>query len=322
MFRHSAVAALAFAAVMAGEARAQIPAIDRPILVNPASAHQRDDISLPFGTQPGTCKTVKWVGHSLGTPNSGAPWFIGSGFDPLSSLHALWTWNDFSPGENDSLQGWWPIRLADEYAGGLSVPDYSRPSWALDYGNQANYVLNSRHQNRTFGVVGIWHADGGSTVSSGIPGADPTWTPISGTASAWCGLRAGRDVSYTDPITGNPFNQSVLEYNGTNAVFGGTSKHFPGYGSQWDQLLYRDVRVANGASLSVSFEYATRMSRGAALNPATRVGWFDKDPTLAPTSNPDGNFISSSLAAGNAPVDSFMVYVGVPANPTDCQHAD
>ena len=35
-----------------------------------------------------------------------------------------------------------------------------------------------------------------------------------------------------------------------------------------------------------------------------------------------GNFISSTLSGTNAPIDSFMVYVGVPANPTACQYTD
>ena len=46
----------------------------------------------------------------------------------------------------------------------------------------------------------------------------------------------------------------------------------------------------------------------------TRIGWFDKDPVKTATLN-DGNFVSSTDAAANAPADSFMVYVGVPVEP-------
>jgi hypothetical protein len=42
--------------------------------------------------------------------------------------------------------------------------------------------------------------------------------------------------------------------------------------------------------------------------PATRTGWFHGDPLAVTT----GNFISSTDAGANAPIDSFNVYVGVP----------
>jgi hypothetical protein len=93
-------------------------------------------------------------------------------------------------------------------------------------------------------VVGYWHRDVGSASAplanpDAIPGPNPEWAPIAGTASAWCGLRTEGDNTHIDPITGNPFNSQVLSYNGNNngSQFGasrtqGTDANYPGYGSQ------------------------------------------------------------------------------------------
>jgi hypothetical protein len=113
--------------------------------------------------------------------------------------------------------------------------------------------------------------------------------------------------------------------DGANA----TQHLFPGYADQWDQMLYRDVRVATGGSLTVSFLYKTAMSTGTNSAEASCTGWFDKDPL----SNQQGgtgvaasNFISASAYLGVdpriGPVDSFMVYVGVPTDPLLCQYTD
>jgi len=101
----------------------------------------------------------------------------------------------------------------------------------------------------------------------------------------------------------------------------GVDHNYPGYGSQWDQMLYRDVVVADGQSLSLSFDWATRMDTRAVTTPALRIGWFDKDPLKAPAPL-DGNFISSTDAGALAPVDSFMVYVGLPVDDVACTYSD
>ncbi|HET7225618.1 MAG TPA: FlgD immunoglobulin-like domain containing protein [Candidatus Eisenbacteria bacterium] len=289
-------------------------------LVNAKSIKERLSRVSRLGSSAAPGVDTTYVGHKPSAFNSLTnPWALGTGpYQPSVSADGVWDWDHFGAGENDSLQGWWPIRRNYNITGGLTLPDKSRPWWGIDYGNQVNYVLNSRHQNRTFGVIGVWHVDGGSTVPGPNLSASPTWAPLNGAGSVWCGLRAHADNNYTDPQTGNPFNADVAQYNLVNGGGTGTSKNYPGYGSQWDQLLYRDVRVADGASITVSFKYATSMSTGADLNAATRVGWFDKDPTAVTT----GNFISSTDAGANAPVDSFMVYVGVPSNPTATKHAD
>ena len=108
-----------------------------------------------------------------------------------------------------------------------------------------------------------------------------------------------------------------------------TQHNFPGYVNQWDQMLYRDVRVATGGSLTVSFLYETQMDPRTNTAEASCKGWFDKDPLSLQqggTGFGASNFISASAYLGlpvrNGPVDSFMVYVGVPTDPTACQYTD
>lgn len=239
--------------------------------------------------------------------------------------NAIWDWdhatgfgNNFFP-VADSLAGWWPFVRRYFITGGLVLNDKDRPWWCTDYGNQTNHVVPAGPGGkRAKGVVGVWHADAGKNAGTAVQ-----WTPLSGTKSAWCGLRQTGDLSYSDIITGNPFNAQIDEFNLDNYVGQTTgayaapnqvwtNKNFPGYCSQWDQMLYRDFQPADNTPLTISFEYATRMSTNKDIDPSTRSGWFHGDPSKTPTLN-DGNFISSSDAGANAPVDSFQVYVGAPA---------
>jgi hypothetical protein len=188
----------------------------------------------------------------------------------------------------------------------------------LDHGNGGNYVL-SQHAaaKRTFGVVGYWHADPGKPASG--PSRGVLWSPISGTRSAWCGLRQHGDVTVSDAVTGNPFNQDVVQFlHDASFTGGGSANNFPGYPDQIDQLLYRDIPMTPSQSLAVTFNYRTRMSTSIGTTATTRTGWFHGDP-LAVTA---GNFISSSAAGANAPQDSFMVYVGAPVNDAACVYSD
>ncbi|MEQ1831562.1 MAG: FlgD immunoglobulin-like domain containing protein [Candidatus Eisenbacteria bacterium] len=230
--------------------------------------------------------------------------------------NALWDW-DHTTGIQapDSLQGWWPLHRQYNSAGGLTLPDDLRPWWALDHGNLGNYVLSQQSTaKRTFGVVGYWHGDPGNTVN---PAGSVPWTPLSGTRSAWCGLRQHGDLTVVDAVTHNAFNQNVVQYLG-DAASTGCIQRFPGYVDQMDQMLYRDIFITNSQSLTVSFKYRTRMSTSISTAAATRTGWFHGDP-LAVT---PGNFISSSATGSNAPQDSFMVYVGAPVNDAACVYSD
>src|SRR6185369_4429863 len=106
-------------------------------------------------------------------------------------------------------------------------------------------------------------------------------TPSQGGYAAWMGLRAHGDNSFSDPITGNPFNEDLLKFTGFGAISSsGNDQGFPGYGSQMDQLLYRDIDFTGntGASLTLRFRFRTVMSDAVTTAAATRTGWFDSDP--------------------------------------------
>src|SRR5262245_7825760 len=150
------------------------------------------------------------------------------------------------------------------------------------------------------------------------------------------GMRSHGDLSHVDDTalggTGNPFNAAVLQYQGNNGFnpvgsvsVTGTDHNFPGYGSQMDQMLYRDVPLAEGDGLTISFNFSTNMSTDKNSTSGITSCWFDKDPIsnaqigvgsgALPSS--DNNFISGAVAGANAPCDSFMVYVGAPVNDDD-----
>jgi flagellar hook capping protein FlgD len=288
-----------------------------------------------------------WIGHVFGTtglPGTAGgygPFHIGRGGNFVNTAGAAsnngyWDFDRFNAGETDSLQGWVPVAIPFGSIGTSNFPDRThRMSYGFDYGNQGNYVGNQGHiaGKRTFGITGYWHRDPGSTVP-GMPdtglviaGPDVEWAPLGGSFSAWCGLRVDADLSVVDEPTlggtGNHFNSSVLQYQGNNSGdqtgslrTNGTDHNFPGYGSQWDQMLYRDVTLADNANLNLSFKYRTNMSTAAILLTDHMCGWYDKDP-LKTAALADGNFISANDAAAtnSIPVDSFMVYIGVPAEP-------
>jgi hypothetical protein len=272
-----------------------------------------------LGVSAGPDPDTVYVGKSY--TNHTAPdnyWniYVGSYFPTTANAtNAFWDWdNSVGIQAADSLHGWWPMHRQYNSTGGLTLTDDNRPWWALDHGNLGNYVISQNAAAlRTFGVVGYWHSDPGG------PGNGVMWTPLSGpgTRSAWCGLRQHGDNSVVDSVTGNPFNQNVV--NGLHDAAGnGSNNNFPGYPDQIDQLLYRDIAMTPAQSLAVSFQYRTRMSTGIGTAAATRTGWFHGDP-LAVTA---GNFISSSAAGTSAPQDSFMVYVGAPVNDAACVYSD
>lgn len=237
---------------------------------------------------------------------------------PANIARGYWDWEN--PVHGDSLQGWWPVRHLYTGTGGQTRTDITRPWWAIDIGNQISYVINQgAGLRRTFGVTSAWHVDPGNTVTPvANPASDATdnnpsqvgWAPLAGSKSAWCGLRTHGDVTEVDAVTGNPYSVDAWEHQnqgGTGAT--GTNRKYPGYASQWDQMLYRDIDISTATDtvLKVYFTLRTRMSTGKGSANATRTGWFDKDP-LSLVAN---NFIESSGNAA-APIDSFMVYVGCP----------
>jgi hypothetical protein len=302
-------------------ARAQSESGGEPVLRN---ARQVLDVVRArvhrLSTSAGPDPDTVYVGKSF--TNHTAPdnyWniYTGSYLPSLNvATNALWGWdNSVGTQAPDSLDGWWPLRRQYNSTGGLTLTDDKRPWWAVDHGNLANYVISQQSSaKRTFGVVGIWHADPGRNAGSAVP-----WSPLSGSRSAWCGLRQHGDQSVKDAVTGQAFNQDTEQFlHDAGSAGGGSPQRFPGYPDQIDQILYRDIAMTTSQSLTVSFKYRTRMSTSIGTTAATRTGWFHGDP-LAVTS---GNFISSSAAGVNAPQDSFMVYVGAPVNDAACVYSD
>ena len=302
-------------------ARAQSEAGGEPVLRTGAQLRElvtsrAQRLGVSAGPDPDTVYVGKsFTNHTV----SDNYWNIYTGtYRPGVNLatNTMWDWdNTVGIQAADSLQGWWPLRRQYNSTGGLTLTDDQRPWWAIDHGNLANYVISQQSSaKRTFGVVGIWHADAGRNAGVAVP-----WSPLSGTKSAWCGLREHGDQSVKDQVTGQAFNQDTEQYLGEGtAVNGGSFQRFPGYPDQIDQILYRDLPMLSSQSLTVSFKYRTRMATNINTAAAARTGWFHGDP-LAVTS---GNFISSSAAGANAPQDSFMVYVGAPVNDAACVYSD
>src|SRR5262252_5599128 len=276
-------------------------------------------LGVSAGPDPDTVYIGKSYTNHTGPTNYWNIWVGDYLPGTTAATNAFWDWdNSVGIQAADSLHGWWPLHRQYNSTGGLTLTDDQRPWWALDHGNLINYVISQQGTaKRTFGVVGLWHGDPGSSAGSAV-----RWSPLSGTRSAWCGLRQHGDVSVADAVTGNPFNQDVAQYlhdGGSFGTFAATTiQLFPGYVDQMDQMLYRDIAMTPAQSLTVSFSYRTRMSTSINQTSSTRTGWFHGDP-LAVVS---GNFISSSAAGLAAPQDSFMVYVGRPVNDAACVYSD
>jgi len=285
-----------------------------------------------------------FIGHTTIAPYS-EPWHVGRGpYLPGSAGYdGMWDFDTYDNGvdaaHSDSMQGWIPVITPNTRSAG-TLADYNRSWQCLDWGNR---MCASPVQGRTPGIISAWHVDNGNfplypeaayaSMHGGVndpPQVDNDWTPLAGSKSAWCGLRSGQDFSVVDQLanggTGNHLNGEAVIGVFTDGVYN-TNKNFPGYGNQWDQLLYRDVRVADNSTVKISFLYETQMDPRSNSLAASCKGWFDKDPTSLQQGGGGvgaSNFISSTAhpVAGTGPVDSFMVYVGVPTNPTSCQYAD
>jgi hypothetical protein len=344
--RKSLVALLLAAGATAFVANLALAAVDEtenlaPKVMNSSMAKELHSRAARLGASA-TALDTTYVGYTPGHTGNNY-WSIWSGNDkfsvPSGPYHrppakgAMWDWEPpYTDVHGDSLQGWYAIRQQMSGTGGLTIPDHLRPWRAIDYGNIANHGVGNHSASasrRTFGVLGVWHVDGGNSVAA--PGSttwtgEPAgsggvgWAPLAGTRSAWMGLRRHGDNTHTDPITKNAFNEDVMMFDWFGAVStGGTDKKFPGYGTQMDQMLYRDINVATlGANnLTVGFKYKTAMSTGFGTTNTTRSGWFVHDPLTVITGTANANFIRNDPAVATAleppPADSLMVYIGAPA---------
>jgi hypothetical protein len=251
-----------------------------------------------------------WIGHVTGTGGQ-LPYHVGRGpYRPGLNRDGMWDF-EWAADHPDSMQGWVPVTRPNNRTAG-TIADNLRPWMALDYGNR---MCHEPKQGHTYGIISAWHADGGMNVPDAANplGATPLWTPLGGSMSAWCGIRAGDDIANLDDVsrggTGNPFNGEALQVQPWDGIHV-TQKNFPGYANQWDQMLYRDVVVADGSNLTVSFKYQTYMSTGLDNTSNRCTGWFQYDPLYVGSPN----FISATGAGKTQPIDSFMVYVGVPTD--------
>src|ERR1041385_5633241 len=302
-------------------ARAQSDGADHEVLRNAAlvgklMAARAQRLGASAGPDPDTV----YIGKSHTNHTSpGNYWnlYVGSYLPGVNVPdNTMWDWdNSVGIQAADSLQGWWPYEREYNSTGGLTLTDDQRPWWYLDYGNVANYVISQNAAaKRTFGIVGVWHADPGRNAGNAV-----RWTPLSGTKSAWCGMRQYGDLTMQDQVTQQYFNgNAVAMYGEFGNPSGASGKSLPGYLDQMDQMLYRDIAMTPSQSLTLSFKYRTRMSTQIGTTASTRSGWFHGDPLAVTT----GNFISSSAAGANAPTDSFMVYVGAPVNDAVCVYSD
>ncbi len=314
----------------------------QPKLQNANFATELRTRAAKLGTSSNAEDTT-WVGYTPGRFNAANNWFsIGTGTDKNGvynrppSQGGLWDWEPTGGTylRGDSTMGWLPYRFDMTGTGGLVLPDVQRPWRAIDYGNAVNYtpaVIGGRTSNM-FGVTGVWHVDPGNT--AGGSGKGVTWTPLAGSSSAWMGLRRHGDHTAVDAVarggTGNSINEDALMFGKNGNTVGasqaqGSDKAFPGYGGRMDQLLYHDINVGSASSLHIRFRYRTNMATGVATANTTRTGWFQHDPLTVSTGviapppallNPTNpNFIRSdpALGAPPAPADSFMVYIGAPA---------
>src|SRR2546422_6134193 len=228
-------------------------------MVNAQMVRELASRGARLGTSTGASDTT-FVGYTPGHFGDNY-WSIWSGLGkdgfkrPINGVPDKGTWDWEVALHGDSLQGWWPLLNMYASTGGQIRTDRNRPWWALDFGNMANYRINEAN-GRNFGVVGGWHRDYGSmtaaipcgTCASGfLP--KPRWNPPSGSFAAWMGLRAHGDNAFSDPETGNPFNEDLLMYVGFGAVSGsGNDYFFPGYGSTLDQMLDRGIYIPRGPS--------------------------------------------------------------------------
>src|SRR5262245_49676452 len=194
----------------------------------------------------------------------------------------------------------------------------SRPFWYYDYGNNVNHGdhnltvdrLAHGRVTRLAGLAGVWHADNLTTVPDTGRVSPGFATNISGSGSAWCGLRiCGDPNGPTDPYTGNRYtaDDERVDFRASSAS---PRSAWPGYPAQWDQLMYRDFPYDAVTPGTISFDYRAELSNSPTGDPGVTPddggGWFTPDPFSS------ANLVHKTVSNPNEPVDSFEVWVGKP----------
>src|SRR5262249_20731910 len=175
--------------------------------------------------------------------------FLATSADP-NKVHLGGVWEFDTPyyardiSGPDSSQFWTFVHSIDSHDLVFFPTPQSRPWWYYDWGNNINAgdhnLWISRVGKRIFrrtGLAGVWHEDDLSTVPDTGTISPGFAHNITGSGSAWCGLRLNGDPNApVDPYTGNAYTTTLQ----LGDIFNTTLSHYPGYASQWDQLLYRD----------------------------------------------------------------------------------
>jgi hypothetical protein len=217
----------------------------------------------------------------------------------------------------DSTQFWTFVQAPQASDGTTKyLTTVSRPFWYYDYGND---VCNGDHNltadrlahgraTRIVGFAGVWHQDNLTTVPDTGRVSPGFATNITGSGSAWCGLRACGDLNApVDPYSGNRYSadNERMDFRGPASP----RSAWPGYAGQWDQLMYRDFPYSAVTPGTIQFDFRAELNPSPTGDPGTPPnnggGWFTPDP-----------FSSANLVcianSGAEPVDSFEVWVGAP----------
>jgi len=178
----------------------------------------------------------------------------------------------------DSTQFWTFVQAPEASDGTIRfLTTVSRPQWYYDYGNDVN---NGDHNlivdrvthgraTRIAGLAGVWHQDDLTTVPDTGRVTLGFASNIAGSGSAWCGLRACGDPNApTDPYSGNRFRADIerVDFRAASAA---VRCAWPGYASQWDQLMYRDFPYSSGTPGTISFDYRAELNNSTTGDPGT-----------------------------------------------------
>ena len=184
----------------------------------------------------GAAGDTGYIGHGSNATPAVAPNFVYRGpYRPGVSHDGVWDFDDDNGGALDSLQGWVPYVIpVNDGQNFANNNDNLRPWVSLDIGNR---ISLEPIQGRAYGVTGVWHRDGGSTVpSTPTAGFEPAWAPLGGGFSAWCGLRCDGDLSYRDEQafggTGMPITGDALAWQEFAPPTAPNITAYPGYADQ------------------------------------------------------------------------------------------
>lgn len=249
--------------------------------------------------------------------------FLATSADP-NKVHVGGVWDFDTPYYADDITGtdstqFWTFVHAPNASDGTIrfLTTVSRPFWYYDWGNDINAgdhnLWMSRIGQRVFrrtGLAGVWHEDDLSTVPDTGTISPGFAHNLVGSGSAWCGLRLNGDPNApVDPYTGNAYTSEIQfsDFRGSSPT---ARSAYPGYASQWDQLMYRDFAYQTDSPGTVSFLYRAELDSVPTGDPGTSPndggGWFTPDPFSSV------NLVCKANSGGIEPVDSFEVWVGAP----------